>query len=226
MAEQVASVIQLPGRPRLGRWADRFRWLIDHSLGPLYAAMRFTPNGVTLTGMVICVGFAVAWTQYPHHPWLFWTCLAGFVFGALHDTIDGSVARLEPGRKKPSGSEVDNTSDRIVELFMYIAIGLVLGLQGHPYYCAVAFSAGAAAFMVTHQRARAETHGLVGEVGWAPREVRLPLLGILIIAGHYWHGFGWGMVMMNIWVWPMAAWRFINTTTRLDRGEGKKLGES
>lgn len=219
MTQEIALPVPRRSRSRLGRAADRFRWLADHSFGIVLALVGFTPNGATLFGAAVCVGSSVAWTQHLHHPELFWWCLAAFVVGAAFDWWDGSVARLRPERKRPSGPEVDSNTDRVVEMFLYAAVGEVLAAQGHPVYAFVAFAAGIGSFMISHLRARSDIHDIDGEVGWAPREVRLPLVGVLIIVGHHYGGYGWGMVAMATYVWPMAAWRFIHLTRELNRRE-------
>lgn len=218
MTEQLAEVIQFRQPRRLRRIADRIRWAIDHSFGMVYAKLGFTPNGTTQLGVPVCVAFSLLWTLYPRHPAYFWIGLGGFLFGALHDGFDGSVARLRPERRKPSGSEVDSNCDRVVEMFMYAAIAKVLADQGHTGYAYITIVAAVGSFMISHLRARAELKGIDGEVGWAPREVRLPLLGALLVLGHFHVLFDIGpwMALMAGFVWVNAGWRYFHLTLSLD----------
>lgn len=140
--------------------------------------LGLTPNAVTVIGFAGTVAAAVA---AAYQQWVIAGVLV-IAFG-IFDLFDGALARAT-GRTSRFGAFLDSTLDRTGE-------SLVLG--GTTIACATAFylpgaaaSALALAFapVVTYTRAKAELVGVHGEVGFAPREIRLLLLGIgLVVTG-------------------------------------------
>jgi CDP-diacylglycerol--glycerol-3-phosphate 3-phosphatidyltransferase len=135
-----------------------------------------TPNALTIIGFAgTCVAAFGAATQ----SWL----LAGIlvlVFGAF-DLLDGALARAT-GRTSTFGAFLDSTLDRTGESLVYA--GVAVGSYSGAFAEGVLLAGLAATFAsgVTYARAKAESLGLRGDVGYAPREVRLLLLGIGLIA--------------------------------------------
>jgi CDP-diacylglycerol--glycerol-3-phosphate 3-phosphatidyltransferase len=156
---------------------DRLRGLavpIARGLGRL----GLSPNALTVIGFAgTCVAAVAAASQ----AWL----VAGFLviaFGVF-DLFDGALARAT-GRTTRFGAFLDSTLDRTGENL--VLAGVAVGAAAGQYPIGVIGAGLALAFasVVTYTRAKAESLGLHGEVGVAPRPERLVLLAAgLILAG-------------------------------------------
>jgi len=146
-----------------------------------FGRLGLTPNMLTLIGFAVSVaGAALAARQ----DWL----LAGFVvaFGAIFDLFDGALARAT-NRTSRLGAFLDSTFDRAGEAVVYL--GIAWGVFGGGFHGVVelAMAAMAASFMVSYVRAKSESLGFtpgtgMANVGLAPREVRLVILTVGLIA--------------------------------------------
>lgn len=147
----------------------------------LFGRIGLTPNALTLIGFGIAiVGAYFAATQ----DWL----TAGFIvaFGAVFDLFDGALARAT-GKTSNFGAFLDSSFDRAGEAVVFV--GIVVGLVAAEFKLGVilAPSAMAASFMVSYVRARSESLGFspgtgMANVGLAPREVRMVILVVGLIA--------------------------------------------
>lgn len=143
--------------------------------------LGLTPNALTVIGFGVAVAAAVAASQ---HAWL----VAGLlvVFGGVFDLFDGALARAT-GTTSRLGAFMDSVFDRGGEAVVYVGIvagAVTLGLERTVVLAAAAM---AAAFMVSYTRAKAESLGFasgtgMANVGLAPREVRIVILTIGLVA--------------------------------------------
>ncbi len=169
----------------------------------LFGRVGLTPNSLTVIGLLIAViGAYFAATQ----SWL----IAGLIvaFGAIFDLFDGALARAT-GKVSKFGAFLDSSLDRAGEGVVYIGIayGLVSGLNG--FGALAAMSALAAGYMVSYVRARSESLGFspgtgMANVGLAPREVRMTILVI-------------GLLAANL---APVGWTFGSPGFQLSRGAG------
>jgi CDP-diacylglycerol--glycerol-3-phosphate 3-phosphatidyltransferase len=143
--------------------------------------LGLTPNALTIIGFLgTCIAAWAAASQL----WL----LAGVLvlaFG-IFDLFDGTLARAT-GRATKLGAFLDSTFDRAGEAITYIGIGAGLLAFGFGGGAVLAAAAMAAAFMVSYARAKAESLGFgsgsgLAAVGLAPREVRIVILAIGLLA--------------------------------------------
>ena len=138
--------------------------------------LGLTPNALTLIGFAgTCVAAFAAANE--------WWLAAGILvlaFG-IFDLFDGALARAT-GRTSRFGAFLDSTLDRTGESLVYA--GVAVGSMAGQLIEGVILAGLAATFAsgVTYTRAKAESLGLHGEIGFAPREVRLLLLGVGLIA--------------------------------------------
>jgi CDP-diacylglycerol---glycerol-3-phosphate 3-phosphatidyltransferase len=143
--------------------------------------LGLSPNALTVIGFVgTCLAALAAGEQQ-------WT-LAGLLvlaFG-IFDLFDGTLARAT-GQVTTFGAFLDSSLDRAGEAIVYIGIagGAVAG--GFEPGAVLAAAAMAAAFLVSYVRAKAESLGYapgsgLAAVGLAPREVRLAILTIGLLA--------------------------------------------
>lgn len=143
--------------------------------------LGFTPNGLTFTGFAItivgaCLVAAQAWAA------------AGVVvfLGGFFDMFDGALARAT-GRVSSAGAFMDSVFDRSGEAVVYVGIVAGCVAAGFGPGEILAASAMAAAFLVSYARAKAEGLGFekgtgMAAVGLAPREIRLVILAIGLLA--------------------------------------------
>jgi CDP-diacylglycerol--glycerol-3-phosphate 3-phosphatidyltransferase len=145
--------------------------------------LGLTPNALTIIGFLgTCAAGIAAGLQQ----WL----VAGILvlaFG-IFDLFDGALARAT-GSATKLGAFLDSTFDRAGEGIVYIGIAVGCSFGAYDLHVGLAAAAMTAAFMVSYTRAKAESLGFspgsgLMNVGLAPREVRVAILGIgLILTG-------------------------------------------
>ena len=156
---------------------DRIRGLavpVATALGRL----GLTPNALTVIGFA---GTAAAAAAAAYQQWI----LAGVLvlaFG-IFDLFDGALARAT-GTASKFGAFLDSTLDRTGESLVLAGVAVGCAAVGFVEGVLAAGVAATFASSVTYTRAKAESLGVHGEVGVAPRPERLVLLAIgLIVAG-------------------------------------------
>jgi len=140
--------------------------------------LGLTPNALTVIGFV---GTVVAAVAVATQQWLLGGILV-LAFG-IFDLFDGALARAT-GRASKFGAFLDSTLDRTGESLVLAGVAVGCASVGFGEGVLAAGVAAAFASGVTYTRAKAESLGLHGEIGVAPRPERLALLsGGLILAG-------------------------------------------
>jgi phosphatidylglycerophosphate synthase len=148
-----------------------------------FGRLGLTPNHLTLIGFAIAIAAGlVAWQR----SWL----LAGLLvlFGGSFDLLDGALARAT-GKANRFGAFMDSVFDRWGEGVIYVGIAWGCVAAGFFTGAVLAAAAMVSAFMVSYARAKGESLGFpsgggLANVGLAPREVRIVLLSIGLIATH------------------------------------------
>jgi phosphatidylglycerophosphate synthase len=164
------SFVSAATRDRIRGWAVP----VATALGRL----GLTPNALTVIGFAgTCVAAWAAATQQ----WV----LAGILviaFG-IFDLFDGALARAT-GRVSRFGAFLDSTLDRTGESLVLAGVAVGSGQAGFLVGTALAALAIVFASGVTYTRAKAESLGLRGDIGIAPRPERLVVLATgLVLAG-------------------------------------------
>jgi len=96
------------------------------------ARTRVTPNGLTVSGVSLCLAAAVLVPFEKHDDLLvYWLAAALFVVGSILDILDGALARAG-GKSTPFGAFLDSTTDRVGEGAMLAAIALVFARASPP----------------------------------------------------------------------------------------------
>jgi phosphatidylglycerophosphate synthase len=168
------------------------------------ARVGLTPNALTLVGFFIaCIAAVAAGAQ----AWL----LAGFlvVFGGVFDLFDGAVARAT-GKVSKLGAFLDSTFDRWGEGVVFVGIAwgaLEMGLSRPVILSTLAM---VSAFMVSYTRAKSESLGFtsgtgMAAVGLAPREVRIVILTLGLVAAGLLPGFAADMDTPGAMAYPPSA---------------------
>jgi len=147
----------------------------------LLIKLGFTPNAVTLTGLVLNMGVAIIFIiggEEVHRGDLRYVGWGGalILFAGLFDMLDGQVARLGK-MQSPYGALFDSVLDRYSELFTFL--GICYYLIAHHYLLGslFAFFALIGSMMVSYTRARAEGLGVQSKGGLMQRPERVVLLG-------------------------------------------------
>lgn len=133
---------------------------------------RLTPNAISLTGLALNVVAAVLVYQDEYF-------LGGvaFIVGSVMDTLDGRYSRMS-GKGTAFGAFLDSTLDRVSEGIVLAAVAAQFAEAGDDFAVAATVIAVLASVMVSYTRARAEALGVKGDVGIAPRAIRVVILSI------------------------------------------------
>jgi len=151
--------------------------LVAVPVAMILGKLGLTPNALTIVGFLgTCLAAIAAASQ----AWV----LAGvlvLVFG-IFDLFDGALARAT-GQASKFGAFLDSTLDRTGESL--VLAGVAYGLVQQSFWIAAALALLALVFVpiVTYTRAKAESLGVHGEVGIAPRPERLVVLSAGLILG-------------------------------------------
>ena len=133
---------------------------------------RLTPNAISLTGLVLNV--VAAGLVFAD---AFFLGGLAFVVGSLMDTLDGRYSRMS-GKGTQFGAFLDSTLDRASEGIVLTAVAYQFADEARNVAAAATVAAVLASVMVSYTRARAEALGIKGDVGIAPRAVRVVILAI------------------------------------------------
>jgi CDP-diacylglycerol--glycerol-3-phosphate 3-phosphatidyltransferase len=177
-------------------WRDKLQQSIYYVINPLVKGLikiGFTPNLVTITGLLLNIGVAIVFikgAEEGNRGDLSYVGWAGalILFAGLFDMLDGQVARLG-NMSSTFGALFDSVLDRYSELFMFL--GICYYLIAHHYFLSslFAFIALMGSMMVSYTRARSEGLGIENKGGVMQRPERVVLTGLSAlacgIAGYY-----------------------------------------
>ena len=170
----------------------------------VFGRLGLTPNHLTLIGFAIAAIAAVAAAS---QAWL----AAGILVigGGVFDLFDGALARAT-GRANKLGAFMDSVFDRWGEGVVYV--GIVWGTLDMGLWRPIILTAAAAvsAFMVSYTRAKSESLGFtpgtrMANVGLAPREVRIVILTIGLVAAGLLPGFPEDMDVPGAMAYPLSS---------------------
>lgn len=152
----------------------------------LLIKVGFTPNAVTLTGLVLNIGVAgifILGAEEGNRGDLRYVGWAGalILFAGLFDMLDGQVARLG-NMKSDYGAMFDSVLDRYSELITFLGICYYLIAKHYLLGSLFAFIALIGSMMVSYTRARAEGLGIESKGGLMQRPERVVLLGVSALA--------------------------------------------
>jgi CDP-diacylglycerol--glycerol-3-phosphate 3-phosphatidyltransferase len=181
------------------------------------ATTRVTPDMLSLSGVVLSAAAAVSLYFVDRAWWLYLVAGALFVLGAVCDILDGALARAG-GKGTPFGAFLDSTLDRLGEAFVLGAAALVFAREGMLWAVAIAFAAIVGSFLVSYTRAKAESLGLKGDVGFGSRLERVAILGIGLGLGSV-GGLPWAIVALTAMAWITVVQRILFVRKQLlERG--------
>lgn len=154
-----------------GRW----RAGVDRSTEPLGSALRrtgLTANQLTAAGLVIAM--AAAWTVATGH------LLIGFFLllaAGVPDLLDGPLAKAS-GTASARGAFFDSVTDRVTDTFMLGGVAWYLDSSRGVHAALLPFAVLGAAYLVSYQRAKAESLGFDARGGLMERAERVVVLAL------------------------------------------------
>jgi CDP-diacylglycerol--glycerol-3-phosphate 3-phosphatidyltransferase len=175
---------------------------------------RITPNVLTTSGVLLCLGASILVLFENHNEILFfWLGAVVFVVGSLLDILDGALARAG-GKTTPFGAFLDSTTDRAGEGFMLTAIALVLSRLGHNVFVAITVLAVAGSFLVSYTRAKAEALGLRGDVGIGSRAERVVVITVGLVLAP-WGVLPWAITLLAATAWVTVVQRVLHVRKQM-----------
>ena len=182
------------------------------------AKTKLTPDMLTLAGVTLCLAGAVLVGFEERDEKLFWLGGALFVIGSVADILDGALARAA-SKGTVFGAFLDATFDRLGEAAMLAAIGLVFMRDGNEVALVATFAAVTGSFLVSYTRAKAESLGLRGDVGFGSRVERVVLISV---------GLGlapWGLLQWPIYLLAAMTWLTVLQRMLFVRRQLRELAE-
>ena len=153
-----------------GRWRAK----VERGLEPVGQGLHrvgISADGLTIFGLAIAVvtAFAIA----DGHLVL---GVIGVILTGVPDILDGSVARTS-GRAGPRGAFFDSVCDRIADAALFLGVAWYLSDED-PRLPVLVMAVLALSMLITYERARAESLGLMARGGLMERAERMVLLGV------------------------------------------------
>ena len=188
----------------------RFRESVDATTAPVgrwLVRVGFSADVLTASGLLFA-GFT-AWAIAVGHHHLAVLLLA--VTG-LHDLFDGPVAKASH-RASQRGSFFDSAVDRLSDALLLGGVAYYLEAHHHGQLVLLPFAIVTTTFMISYQRAKAESLGLVAKGGLMERAERMILLGVGLLATQIFLPVLWLLLVLTamtaagrFWrVWQIAA---------------------
>jgi CDP-diacylglycerol--glycerol-3-phosphate 3-phosphatidyltransferase len=183
-------------------FSERIGNLVRHRLlviGRLLARIGFTPNLLTVIGVVLNLGVAIVIAT--GHP-----MIGGFLLlvASAFDMLDGAVARAT-GLTSPFGGFLDSTLDRYSEALVFGGVLIyLLDTDDAERGAILTFIATVGALLISYARARAEAAGYKASVGLVARPERVILLALCLI------------IKQPLWaLWILAIATHLTALTRI-----------
>lgn len=192
----------------------KFRAPVDAAVKPLGAALRrtrLTPDHLTIIGLVVAGGAAVAVGAGRLH-----LGLVLVIAAALPDLLDGALAKAS-NTSSQRGAFFDSTVDRITDALLLGGLAYYFADQRDPRLSVLPFAVSALSSVISYQRAKAESLGLDAKGGLMERAERIVVLCVGLLLEPWVDGalvwILWGMLVLIlvtavqrfVKVWKQAA---------------------
>jgi phosphatidylglycerophosphate synthase len=172
------------------------------------AKTKLTPDMLTVAGVTLCLlGAVLIGFEERDEKLFFWLGGILFVAGSIADILDGALARAA-SKGTVFGAFLDSTFDRLGEAAVLTSIGLVFMRDGHQLALVATFAAVIGSFLVSYTRARAESLGLRGDVGFGSRVERVVVISIGLFLAP-WGWLQWPIYVLAVMVWVTVVQRML-----------------
>lgn len=172
------------------RWRPRF----ERAVGPLASTLRrtgVTADQLTAFGLLVAVGAAVAIGK----GWL-GLGLVLLVISGIPDLLDGAVAKAS-GTVSARGAFFDSVADRVSDSLLLGGFAWYLTRTGHGEVALVPFLLLGLCFLISYERAKAESLGYSARGGFMERGERLVGLGAALVLPSLMVPLLWAMVVLS-----------------------------
>jgi CDP-diacylglycerol--glycerol-3-phosphate 3-phosphatidyltransferase len=191
-----------------------FRAPVDAAVKPIGALLRktkLTPDHLTIVGLVVAAGAAVA-VGAGHLRW----GLILVIAAALPDLLDGALAKASNSSSQ-RGAFFDSTVDRITDALLLGGLAYYFATTHDPRLAVLPFAVSAVSSVISYQRAKAESLGLDAKGGLMERAERIVVLCVGLFIEPWVDGaliwILWGMLVLIsitaiqrfVKVWKQAA---------------------
>jgi CDP-diacylglycerol--glycerol-3-phosphate 3-phosphatidyltransferase len=157
----------------------RFRKTVDKSTEPVGRALKrmgITADLLTATGLLSATAAAVA-IAAGYFP----LAIALLILTGAHDLFDGAVAKAA-GTVSVRGAFFDSVTDRVADALLLGGVSWYLLDHGSGRIVLLPMAILAVAFLVSYERAKAESLGIAAKGGLMERAERMILLGIALLS--------------------------------------------
>lgn len=147
-----------------------FRKPVDKAVKPIGALLRrtkLTPDHLTIVGLLVGMGAAVA-IGFGR----LWLGLGLVILAALPDLLDGALAKAS-GTSSQRGAFFDSTVDRVTDSLLLGGIGWHFALTEDPRLVLLPFAVASISSVISYQRAKAESLGIEAKGGLMERAERI-----------------------------------------------------
>jgi len=148
-----------------------------HRLFPFLFVWRLNPNALTVIGVLVSLGAAVAFGD--GRPRL---AALLVLFGGFFDLVDGVIARHQ-GTSSRFGAFLDATLDRLSDMALLLGISVHAAALADPGGVALAGATLCAAVLVSYSKARAELVVPGFSAGFMERGERVAILAVGALFG-------------------------------------------
>lgn len=157
----------------------KFRAPVDKAVKPLGALLRrtgLTPDHLTVLGVLIAMGAAVAIGFGELR-----LGLALVILAALPDLLDGALAKATQSSSQ-RGAFFDSTIDRFTDALLFGGVAWFYADSDHPHLAVLPFAVMGLSSVISYMRAKAESLGLDAKGGLMERAERIIVfcIGLLV----------------------------------------------
>ncbi len=157
----------------------RVRQPVDKGTRPLGRALPragISADMLTATGLVCAAGAAVAIAA----GW-FGLAIGLLILTGAQDLFDGAVAKAS-GSASVRGAFFDSVTDRVADALLFGGCAWYLASHGGGHVVVLPLAILAVAYLVSYERAKAESLGIAAKGGLMERAERLIVLGVALLS--------------------------------------------
>ena len=157
----------------------RFRQTVDKGTKPIGQALQragISADMLTATGLFCAAGAAVAIAT----GW-FGLAIGLLILTGAQDLFDGAVAKAS-GSASVRGAFFDSVTDRVADALLFGGCAWYLASHGGGHVVVLPLAILAAAYLVSYERAKAESLGIAAKGGLMERAERLIVLGVALLS--------------------------------------------
>jgi CDP-diacylglycerol--glycerol-3-phosphate 3-phosphatidyltransferase len=157
----------------------RFRKTVDRTTAPVGQALKrlgVSADLLTATGLLSATGAALAIGAG-----MFPLAIGLLILTGAHDLFDGAVAKAA-GTASVRGAFFDSVTDRLADALLLGGAAWYLADHGEGHLVVLPLAILSVTFLVSYQRAKAESLGLPAKGGLMERAERMILLGVALLS--------------------------------------------